>query len=818
MRKTGERDGAGHAGTRGAAPGRRSAIQRLRIGRIAPAAAVATLGLLLAVPVLAMGDETAKEPKPVNTAAPTLTGTPKLGQTLACSTGTWSNNPTSYTYVWLRDGAPIAGQTGSTYVVQSADQGHSISCQVTAGNSGGEYTIGGLSNGEYTVSFFAEGEGENYLSQYYNEKASEKEAAKVSVSVPNTTSGINAALSAGGQITGKASAAVGGAPVQDIFVCAEATEFEECGVTNAGGEYTISSIPTGSYTVEFFPEVDFFSETPTNYLAQTVAGVSVTAGSTTPGIDAALPSGGQIAGTVSGPDGGEKVEVCAYEGSNTYSSACVLTRSAGAYTISGLKSGEYKVGFFSAYQGPNYVPQYWAGKASLAEGEEVTVTAGGSPATANAAMTAGGQVTGKVTAAVGGASLENVEACVYELPAGYYAGCAVTGSGGEYTISDLKSGKYKVGFFTESEGLNYVPQYWNGKSSYAEGEEVTVVAGGSPVTANAALTAGGQITGRVTAASGGAALNDAEVCAYSASAEYDRCTDTNSSGEYTISSLVTGTYIVSFYDREEGADYLSQYYSGQSSEATANGVEATEGSTKSGIDAALAPGGEISGRVTAAVGGGALDEVEVCARRVGDGEEGGCTDTNGGGGTASASSGALKVTATEIKLAKTAYDAKTGQLDFFFQIPEPGTLRWSLTFKNADIGFAASLGQLADVAQPAAAGAPAGAEVALAEAAKKKKGKRGKKCGKGEIKHKGKCVRTLVPFASGSQSVAAGEVEIKVSPDAKARKGLEAGRTLHVSGTFTFQSALGGPSIAKEVSTVVHGHKKTHHHKKKKKH
>ncbi len=77
---------------------------------------------------------------PASTGAPQLSGTATPGDTLFCSTGTWSNSPTSYSYKWLRNGASIAGQTSSTYLVQSTDLGDAISCQATAFNSHGSRT------------------------------------------------------------------------------------------------------------------------------------------------------------------------------------------------------------------------------------------------------------------------------------------------------------------------------------------------------------------------------------------------------------------------------------------------------------------------------------------------------------------------------------------------------------------------------------------------------------------------------------------------------------------------------------------------------
>jgi hypothetical protein len=71
---------------------------------------------------------------PVNSVAPALSGTAQEGQTLTCSTGTWSGTPT-YTYQWKRNGSNIGSATNSTYVLVTADVGQSIKCTVTATNA-----------------------------------------------------------------------------------------------------------------------------------------------------------------------------------------------------------------------------------------------------------------------------------------------------------------------------------------------------------------------------------------------------------------------------------------------------------------------------------------------------------------------------------------------------------------------------------------------------------------------------------------------------------------------------------------------------------
>jgi hypothetical protein len=83
---------------------------------------------------------------PNNTARPTITGDPRVGQTLTANDGTWSNNPTSFAYQWQRCDidaivcGSVPGATGKTYGVRAADVGFRVRVQVTARNSSGAGT------------------------------------------------------------------------------------------------------------------------------------------------------------------------------------------------------------------------------------------------------------------------------------------------------------------------------------------------------------------------------------------------------------------------------------------------------------------------------------------------------------------------------------------------------------------------------------------------------------------------------------------------------------------------------------------------------
>jgi hypothetical protein len=82
---------------------------------------------------------------PVNTGAPTVSGSAVDGDTLTASTGSWTGHPTSYGYQWQNCTtnslglvcADISGATASSYTLTSGDVGHAIRSVVTATNAGG---------------------------------------------------------------------------------------------------------------------------------------------------------------------------------------------------------------------------------------------------------------------------------------------------------------------------------------------------------------------------------------------------------------------------------------------------------------------------------------------------------------------------------------------------------------------------------------------------------------------------------------------------------------------------------------------------------
>lgn len=116
-----------------------------RLGIVLAVVAGVLLGAVFGQP--GSGRAASSATKPVNKTPPAITGTAEVGQKLVATRGTWSGNPTSFSYVWSRcdpDGAciTIAGATGKpvtgkSYLVSPSDVGHTLVVTVTAHNAAG---------------------------------------------------------------------------------------------------------------------------------------------------------------------------------------------------------------------------------------------------------------------------------------------------------------------------------------------------------------------------------------------------------------------------------------------------------------------------------------------------------------------------------------------------------------------------------------------------------------------------------------------------------------------------------------------------------
>ncbi|MCW2762793.1 MAG: domain containing protein [Marmoricola sp.] len=72
----------------------------------------------------------------LNTKAPAITGTPKVGAALTASPGVWNPTGAALAYQWMQNGIAIAGATAASLTPKLAQQGKAITVKVTASRLG----------------------------------------------------------------------------------------------------------------------------------------------------------------------------------------------------------------------------------------------------------------------------------------------------------------------------------------------------------------------------------------------------------------------------------------------------------------------------------------------------------------------------------------------------------------------------------------------------------------------------------------------------------------------------------------------------------
>lgn len=130
---------------------------RRAIGTVAAGAVVASslllgdIGSAEAQPVPPTARSVGQRPQPpallelVPIQLPVLSGSGVVGSSLSVSSPLWNLPGVSTTFQWLREGAPIPGATGSTYLPSLGDAGHQLSVLAT-GTLGGRAPLGVLTN------------------------------------------------------------------------------------------------------------------------------------------------------------------------------------------------------------------------------------------------------------------------------------------------------------------------------------------------------------------------------------------------------------------------------------------------------------------------------------------------------------------------------------------------------------------------------------------------------------------------------------------------------------------------------------------------
>jgi len=452
----------------------------------------------------------------------------------------------------------------------------------------------------------------------------------VAVAPGATTPNIDFALALGGTISGTVTSAATGAPVEATIEAYNALGTLASDTrSNAAGRYQTAPLEPGHYRIRVTSATGFdleaYDDIPCTGCSTTTGTlVAATAGTITGGIDMALDELGAISGRVTDAiTGAPLAGVKVFVGKGT---VYHRTDATGAYTVSGLASGNYRIrtsneaGYADevydnlpcvTYGKEKFHP-YWAWPivTCATDGTPVPVHGGQTTSNIDFRLVKGGRITGTVRAADTGAPLANVTVRVYD-DAGHFLVDATTNTSGAYsTILSLPGGRYRL----ETQGTStHVGEVYDDVGTLSPGltggTVVEMKDGLSVAGIDFALAPGGRIAGRLTDAVTTLGIEDVTIRVFDTAGTLVSTTVSSQLGAYTTwPALPAGAYYVVAVpeSRKAGVAYIGEVYPNVyciACDPVASGtpVTVTTGTTTNGIDFAFDPGGSISGTIRDAV-------------------------------------------------------------------------------------------------------------------------------------------------------------------------------------------------------------------------
>ena len=468
-------------------------------------------------------------------------------------------------------------------------------------NLDGTYTVTGLATGSYQVCFYAQGasgaSATGYLDECYDDQPPHTTSATpITVSVGQTSTGVDAVLAVAGAITGSVTDTAG-APVPsiDVKVWTHGTaRFAGTAGSDSNGAYNAKGLPTGSYTLCFDGSYAISATAPYGYTSSCTGDgltVDVVAGQATT-FDETVELAGAIGGAVTGDDGpvaGVWVHVNDSTGNPL---SATYTDANGEYRVNGLAPGQVTVCFEPSYTAGGYQRTCYGAVPDSVDSSPVTVTAG-QLSTADIQLRHGASITGTVTDA-SGSPIGNVLVSAYGASShlDYYS---QTDASGSYTFTGVTADDYQLCFdpaYAAGPTIGgYAAECVDDQLSFDTADPVTVPASGS-VTVNAVLNEGAVVTGQVTDSAGNGIPN-AFVVTYGVSGAYfNPFAITDATGHYQLAGVPATAVVVCFQTSQDGgangAGYLSECYDDRPDVSTADPVNAVAGQLSAGVDAVLA--------------------------------------------------------------------------------------------------------------------------------------------------------------------------------------------------------------------------------------
>jgi protocatechuate 3,4-dioxygenase beta subunit len=466
----------------------------------------------------------------------------------------------------------------------------------------GQFAARGLYPLGYQVQFSAGCRNKaNYATQWWRDARSQARATTIRIRGTRHVAGINATLLPGASVSGVVKAVnASGKPLAGVCVTVTdpAGHFLTFAQTRRNGSYRVIGLSSGKVTIQFDPTCEDGSLT---YLIVNRS-IKLIAGQAVSGFNVYLPRAGGISGVVTDAHGRPLGGICVQI--NDENEDLTQTRPNGHYSIGGIENGSFQVVFFGGCgNGGSVAPQFYPNSptsllAKLVRFKPNTITPG-----IDATMQPGATVSGLVTDKAG-RRLSRVCVSTYTtqlgLPTFIDTGFAIAKSG-KYLIPNLEPGTYGIVFGCAGYGQEFFPDQVNEGAAGL----LSVNADGTTRAPVTRLSRAGAITGKVTTKSG----KPGSACVQATPADGRNTflpvgsgyTDKN--GHYRIGGLAPARYLVQFVDCSEPPNNLAtQWYRRASAELHATVVNVRPGRTNAGINAVLAPGATITGRVTGPTG------------------------------------------------------------------------------------------------------------------------------------------------------------------------------------------------------------------------
>jgi len=420
-------------------------------------------------------------------------------------------------------------------------------------------------------------------------------------------------LLAAGGISGRVTAASGGAPLEADVVIMTADDYGE--ITSikssaADGSYFAGDLPDGNYrakvSIANSVYVSVFydgSVAGTPYWDKSTT-IAVAGSAVTGGIDFAMTEGGVIAGTVRAKADGAPVvgKIVTFHDPTSQYYWYGESGPDGTYWIPGLPPGAY-YGHMCYLLG-DFVCQFWDHTDDAYQSSRIEIAGAQVVEQVDFDLVVGAAVSGRLLSKDNGGPVPKGKVSAVRIN-GYGGNTVDAAADGSFRVNALTAGTY----YLYAGGKNYAGDY--GRNSDGAVLNFDLAIGQEVEGVDIRLEEGGIVTGTVRAAATGAPIAGAHVEVVGLDGEWTglEFPSTGVDGKFEISAIKEGDYLV-FANHP---DFITQFYSGAIFGANGTPVHVTKGQTKAAVDFALLPAGKISGRVVSKENGQPIERIYLLA-------------------------------------------------------------------------------------------------------------------------------------------------------------------------------------------------------------